>query len=128
MNNQKKKALRAAAKGYAFIGVNLIGVLVFWTFPLILSFIISISKWDYSKGISGLSFAGFANYIDMWKDEWFRASLINNVIFTVCFVILLIVFAFIISYILNEYVIGKKLAQLGLYLPVSYTHLTLPTT
>lgn len=105
------------AKGYAFIGINLIGVLVFWTFPLIFSFIISISKWDYTKGISGLKFTGFGNYIDMWKDEWFRASLINNIIFTVFFVLLLVVIAFILAYILNEYVIGKKLAQLGLYLP-----------
>lgn len=45
------------------------------------------------------------------------ASLINNIIFTVFFVLLLVVIAFILAYILNEYVIGKKLAQLGLYLP-----------
>lgn len=117
MSRKRKKALANIAKGYAFIGINLIGVLVFWTFPLIFSFIISISKWDYTKGISGLKFAGFGNYIDMWKDEWFRASLINNIIFTVFFVLLLVVIAFILAYILNEYVIGKNLAQLGLYLP-----------
>lgn len=117
MSGKRKKALANIAKGYAFIGINLIGVLVFWTFPLIFSFIISISKWDYTKGISGLKFTGFGNYIDMWKDEWFRASLINNIIFTVFFVLLLVVIAFILAYILNEYVIGKKLAQLGLYLP-----------
>jgi len=117
MSRKRKKALANIAKGYAFIGINLIGVLVFWTFPLIFSFIISISKWDYTKGISGLKFTGFGNYIDMWKDEWFRSSLINNIIFTVFFVLLLVVIAFILAYILNEYVIGKKLAQLGLYLP-----------
>ena len=117
MSRKRKKALANIAKGYAFIGINLIGVLVFWTFPLIFSFVISISKWDYTKGISGLKFVGFGNYIDMWKDEWFRASLINNIIFTVFFVLLLVVIAFILAYILNEYVIGKKLAQLGLYLP-----------
>lgn len=117
MSKKRKKALANIAKGYAFIGINLIGVLVFWTFPLIFSFIISISKWDYTEGISGLKFAGFGNYIDMWKDEWFRASLINNIIFTVFFVLLLVVIAFILAYILNEYVVGKKLAQLGLYLP-----------
>lgn len=117
MSKERKKELKAAAKGYAFIGINLIGVLVFWTFPLIFSFVISISKWDYTKGIGGLQFTGFDNYIDMWRDEWFRASLINNVIFTVFFVLLLLVIAFILAYILHEYVVGKKLAQLGLYLP-----------
>lgn len=117
MNTPKMKTLKAAAKGYAFIGLNLIGVLIFWTIPLIFSFIISISKWDYSKGISGLKITGFSNYIQMWKDDWFRASLINNIIFTISFVTLLIIFSFIVAYFLNEYVLGKKLAQLGLYLP-----------
>ena len=117
MNRKCKKNLQTLAKGYAFIGINLIGVLLFWTLPLVLSFIISISKWDLSKGIAGLHIVGFSNYIEMWKDEWFRASLINNIIFTVAYVAILVVLSFIVAYLMNEYVIGKKLAQLGLYVP-----------
>ncbi|HIT90447.1 MAG TPA: sugar ABC transporter permease [Candidatus Merdenecus merdavium] len=114
---RKYKNIKTAAKGYAFISLNFIGVIVFWMIPLIFSFIISISKWDYSKGIRGLKLTGFSNYVEMWKDEWFRASLVNNIIFTISFVAILIVLSFIVAYVLNEYVIGKKLAQLGLYLP-----------
>ena len=117
MNNNRMKSVRATAKGYAFIGINLIGVLVFWIIPLIFCFVISVSKWDYSKGIKGIRFSGFSNYIEMWKDAWFRASLINNIIFTVSYVAILIVLSFIIAYLLNEFVIGKKFVQLGLYLP-----------
>ncbi len=72
MNKKTKKMLKATAKGYAFIGINLIGVLIFWTIPLIFSFIISISKWDYGKGLKGLKFVGLENYISMWNDDWFR--------------------------------------------------------
>ena len=89
-------------KGYAFIGLNLIGVLIFWTVPMLFSFIISISKWDYSKGIKGIRIQGFSNYVEMWRDAWFRASLINNIVFTVSYVAVLV---------------GKKFVQLGLYLP-----------
>lgn len=117
MSRTRKKNLQALAKGYAFIGINLIGVLIFWTLPLLLSFVISISKWDLSKGIAGIRIVGFSNYIEMWKDEWFRASLINNIIFTVSYVVILVVLSFIVAYLMNEYVIGKKLAQLGLYIP-----------
>jgi len=117
MNRKRKKNWTALAKGYAFIGINLLGVLVFWTLPLLFSFIISISKWDFSKGIAGIKIIGFSNYIEMWKDEWFRASLINNIVFTVCYVAILVALSFIVAYCLNEYVIGKKLAQLGLYVP-----------
>lgn len=104
-------------KGYAFIGLNLIGVLIFWTVPMLFSFIISISKWDYSKGIKGIRIQGFSNYVEMWRDAWFRASLINNIVFTVSYVAVLIVLSFMVAYVLNEYVIGKKFVQLGLYLP-----------
>ncbi|MCI6887460.1 MAG: sugar ABC transporter permease [Lachnospiraceae bacterium] len=117
MNRKRKKTMQALAKGYAFIGINLIGVLVFWTLPLLLSFLISISKWDLSKGISGIRIIGFSNYIEMWKDEWFRASLFNNIIFTGSYVVILVVLSFLVAYLMNEYVIGKKLAQLGLYVP-----------
>lgn len=47
----------------------------------------------------------------------FRASLINNIVFTVSYVVILIVLSFIVAYLLNEYVVGKKFVQLGLYLP-----------
>lgn len=59
MDKQKRKKLKTAAKGYAFIGINLIGVLIFWTVPMLFSFIISISKWDFSKGFKGIKIVGF---------------------------------------------------------------------
>ena len=31
MNKNKIRSIKTAAKGYAFIGINLIGVLIFWT-------------------------------------------------------------------------------------------------
>ncbi|CUO36486.1 carbohydrate ABC transporter permease [Enterocloster clostridioformis] len=117
MNKRKIKKAKSAMKGYAFIGLNLIGVLIFWTVPMLFSFIISISKWDYSKGIKGIRIQGFSNYVEMWRDAWFRASLINNIVFTVSYVAVLIVLSFMVAYVLNEYVIGKKFVQLGLYLP-----------
>ncbi len=42
---------------------------------------------------------------------------INNIVFTVSYVVILIVLSFIVAYLLNEYVVGKKFVQLGLYLP-----------
>ena len=106
MDKQKRKKLKTAAKGYAFIGINLIGVLIFWTVPMLFSFIISISKWDFSKGFKGIKIVGFSNYIEIWRDAWFRASLINNIVFTVSYVVILIVLSFIVAYLLNEYLRG----------------------
>ena len=102
MDKQKRKKLKTAAKGYAFIGINLIGVLIFWTVPMLFSFIISISKWDFSKGFKGIKIVGFSNYIEIWRDAWFRASLINNIVFTVSYVVILIVLlGLYLPYIVN---------------------------
>lgn len=69
------KKVRTALTGYSFIAINVIGVFFFWVIPLIFSFVLSISKWDMSKGIAGIKITGFQNYIDMWKDEWFQGHL-----------------------------------------------------
>lgn len=111
------KKVKNALTGYSFIAINVIGVIFFWVIPLIFSFVLSISKWDVSLGLAGIKIIGFQNYIDMWKDEWFQASLVNNVIFTVAYVILLLVISFFVALFLKEKVIGKKFVQMGMYLP-----------
>lgn len=111
------KKIKNALTGYSFIAINVIGVVFFWVIPLIFSFVLSISKWDVSQGLAGIKIIGFQNYIDMWKDEWFQASLINNVIFTVVYVIFLLVISFFVALFLKEKVIGKKFVQMGMYLP-----------
>lgn len=119
-NNHRKyrrKQVRAALTGYSFIGINVLGVCFFWVIPLLFSIVLSLSKWDQSKGLAGIRLAGFDNYIKMWTDEWFLASLLNNIKFTLLYVVLLLVFGFFVALFLKEKVIGKKLVQMGLYLP-----------
>ncbi len=111
------KKVKNALTGYSFIAINVIGVIFFWVIPLIFSFVLSISKWDMSKGLAGIKITGLQNYIAMWKDEWFQASFLNNIIFTVAYVVLLLVLSFFAALLLKEKVFGKKLAQMGMYLP-----------
>lgn len=115
--NQIKKKVRAALTGYSFIGINVLGVCLFWVVPLIFSVILSFSKWDQSQGLAGIQLIGLKNYIKMWTDEWFRASLSNNVIFTLLYVVLLLGLGFFVALFLKETIIGKKFVQMGLYMP-----------
>lgn len=112
-----KKKMKTTFTGYAFIGVNVIGVCVFWVVPWIFSLILSFSKWDQSKGLAGIKLSGFENYIKMLSDEWFRVSLFNNIVFTGLYVLLLIVLSFLLALFLKEKIIGKKLVQMGVYMP-----------
>lgn len=111
------KKMKTALTGYSFIAVNVLGVIFFWVIPLIFSFVLSLSKWDMSKGIAGIKITGLQNYINMWKDEWFQASLFNNIIFTLAYVVILLAVSFLIALFLKEKVLGKKFVQMGMYLP-----------
>lgn len=112
-----KKRVKAALTGYAFIGINVLGVCFFWVIPLLFSIYLSLSKWDQSKGLAGIQLIGLENYIKMWSDEWFQASFINNIVFTLLYVALLLVLSFFAALFLKEKIIGKKLVQMGLYMP-----------
>lgn len=114
---RRKKQIKNALTGYSFISINVLGVLIFYVLPLVFSIILSFSKWDQSQGLSGIHFAGLKNYIDIWSDEWFRVSLLNNIEFTILYVVLLMVISFLMALFLKEKVIGKRLVQLGVYLP-----------
>ena len=54
--------------------------LLFWAYPLVYSFILSLSEY---KTLSGqISYIGFQNYIDVFNDDYFWNALINTIIFT----------------------------------------------
>lgn len=114
---RQKRTIRNTMTGYSFIILNVLGVLLFYVLPLIFSIILSFSKWDQSQGLSGIHFAGLKNYFDIWTDEWFRVSLLNNIAFTVMYVVILMSVSFLMALFLKEKVIGKRLVQLGVYLP-----------
>lgn len=114
---RKRRKIKNALTGYSFIIINVVGVFIFWVVPLIFSLVLSFSKWDQSQGLAGIKIIGFENYVKMWSDEWFRVSLLNNIKFTVLYVVLLLVISFFVALFLKEKVIGKKLVQLGTYLP-----------
>jgi multiple sugar transport system permease protein len=112
-----RRVLKETATGYGFIGFSVIGVLIFWTLPLIFSVGISFSEWDFVQGIKGIKFVGLENYVEMWKDEWFLVSLKNNIIYTISYVPILMILSFFVALLLKDFVYGQKLAKLGLYSP-----------
>lgn len=111
------KQLRTDITGYLFLGPNIIVFLLFTIIPIIFSFIISFSNWDYTQGFSNINFNKGMNYINMWKDSWFTQSLINTVIYSASLVPITILLALIISVLVDKYVIGKTPVKLALFMP-----------
>ncbi len=72
----RRTALREELAGYAFVSPWLVGFLAFMAFPVVLSFLLSCTKWS---GVSRLDFAqwvGLANFRELlFFDPRFRSTL-----------------------------------------------------
>ena len=80
---ERRKILHQNLVAYSFLAPSLIGVICFSLIPLIISLYVSLTDWNFSQGLGNWNFIGLTNFINLWKDEWFVASLKNTLIFTV---------------------------------------------
>lgn len=110
---KNKKALRYL-KGYLFLLPNFVGFFVFMALPIIMGFIISLT--DYN-GFRQFNFVGLKNYIDMFQDEYFRVSLIHNIVYTLVTVPGTIVFALMLAMAVNQGIKGSGIFKTMFFLP-----------
>lgn len=111
------KQLKTDLTGYTFILPNIIGVVLFTLFPMLFSLVISFTNWDYTKGFGNWNFIGIQNFTDMWKDEWFTASLINTIIFAIVVVPVTIALALVIAVVIDKFCFGKLPIRLAMFMP-----------
>jgi len=103
--------------GYLFLLPILLGFLIFMLFPILFSFILSFSKWDFMKGLSSIKFTGFDNFFAIFKDPWFTSSLKNTFVFAATTVPLSISIGLILAVLIDKYVYFKNFLKLSIFLP-----------
>lgn len=111
------KQLKIDLVGYSFILLNLAGTLIFTLLPLLFSFFISFTDWDFSSGFGTWQFNWGKNYLDMWSDEWFVASFKNTVIYAFSVVPLTIALAMVLAVIIDKYCFCKLPLRLTMFMP-----------
>lgn len=117
MNSRKvkKKVNRhEACTGYLFILPNLLGFLIFTAVPVVAGFIYSFTNYD---GFRTMDFVGLKNYMDLFKDSYFKISLINNFYFTLVSVPLSIIAGLMLAVVLNRGIKGKTFFRSVAYFP-----------
>ena len=92
MINQKKLA------PYIFIIPFLIMFLIFWIWPIIQSFRISLTDWD---GFTPSKFIGFENYLKLLKDNNFITALKNTVLAALVYLVFVVVLSLILGIFLG---------------------------
>lgn len=117
MNSRKiKKKINRheALTGYLFILPNLLGFLIFTAVPVVAGFIYSFTNYD---GFRTMDFIGLKNYMDLFKDSYFKISLLNNFYFTLVSVPLSIIAGLMLAVVLNRGIKGKTFFRSVAYFP-----------
>lgn len=99
---------------YLFILPNMILFATFMIIPLIMTFVLSLLKWN---GLGSPEFIGLANYSAIFNDKVFFISLWNTLLFTFFTVPILMTFALALSILLNTKVPLRGFFRSAIYMP-----------
>ncbi len=100
--------------GYLFILPLLLGLLIFYIYPVFKTIYYSFTKWGM---FGGTTFIGLENYIQLMKDPELIGSLKNTLIYTVCMVPLSMIFSILFASMLNQKIKGKSFFRIVYFLP-----------
>ncbi len=105
---------RNALVGISFILPNFIGFLVFVLIPVVFSFVLAFMDWD---GFNAMTFAGFENFVEIFKDRIFRQSLSQTFIYTFFNVLISAAAALGLAIILNAKLRGTTFFRSAIFFP-----------
>lgn len=105
--------------GYGFLAPILIIFTIFTAFPVVFSFILSFTKWDFMRGItlSSMQFIGIQNFKDIMKDPWFTDSMKHTLVYALATVPVGIALGLILAVLINKYVFAAGFFKVSIFLP-----------
>ena len=93
------KSLRESLIAYSFIAPNFIGFCIITLVPMVISIGLAFCDWD---GVHPVEFIGLQNFLDLLKDDTFKASFVNTIVYTVGTVPLTLVCSLGLAVLLNQ--------------------------
>ena len=102
--------------GYAFIAPMFIGTSVLVLFPILSSFVLSFTDWNFVAGYENAKFVGFENFSKLLTNALFLKGLVNNIILILAIPITLIL-SLALAVIINKYVYLKDLFKVIYFMP-----------
>ncbi|MFD3257956.1 carbohydrate ABC transporter permease [Paenibacillus lentus] len=111
----RSSKLRAYLPGVLFILPAFLLFSVFILFPLIYGIVMSFT--DYGGFNLKSNFIGLENYVNLFRDDYFKISLKNNFIYAALFVPLTIILALLSAVSLNRIIHLRKYFRMTFYFP-----------
>jgi multiple sugar transport system permease protein len=111
-----RRTLAKTWTSYLFILPNVIGVVVFLAYPILYSFYLSLTKWDF---VTDPEFVGLDNYVRLFtQDPLFWTSMRVTVLYVLMFVPSGLVAALLLALAMNQKIAGIKLVRTAIFVPV----------
>ncbi|MDR7078939.1 multiple sugar transport system permease protein [Neobacillus niacini] len=107
---------RESLPGYVFIAPMVIGSSILILYPIIASFVLSLTNWNFVSGFEGANFVGLDNFITLFQDKIFLKGLTNN------FILLLVVpiglfLSLLLAVFINKKIYLKETFKVIYFLP-----------
>lgn len=102
--------------GYAFVGPMIIGLFSFTLFPILASFFLSFTDWNFVAGFSKVKFLGFDNFVKLIHDSIFLLSLKNNMILMIVVPLTLII-SLVLAVVIDKSIYWKDIFKVVYFIP-----------
>lgn len=119
MKSLQQRRRREELVNFSFILPSLLAMICFSLIPMLISLYISLTDWNFAKGLGNWNFVGLDNFRGLWSDAWFTASLKNTLAYTVVTVPVGLLLAILLAVLIDRFV-REKLAnviRIAMYMP-----------
>ena len=123
---KKKSSLRHTGAFWAFVAPCCILFGIFFLLPLVLSIAFSFTNYD---GWKVMDFVGIKNYITLFKDSKFYASMGRTLVYTICCLPFRVIIPLLIAVLVTSPRVRlKSLSRTMIYIPVLMSALVVGIT
>ena len=112
--NMKRRARRRNLVAYSFIAPNFIGFAIFTLGPIVLALLMSFAEWD---GSNAMKFVGLQNFVNIFRDDRFIASLKNTIVYSIFTVPITLAMALGLAILLNQKIKGRDFFRTVAFFP-----------
>ncbi|MDQ0872830.1 multiple sugar transport system permease protein [Paenibacillus sp. V4I3] len=102
--------------GYAFVSPMVLGLFIFTLFPIVASFFLSFTDWNFVARFSKVKFLGLDNFVKLVHDSVFLLSLKNNLILMIV-VPLTLISSLVLAVIIDKKIHFKDLFKVVYFIP-----------
>lgn len=118
-NTYNRRKLRTELVNFSFVLPSLIAMLCFSLIPVVISLYISLTDWNFAKGLGNWNFIGLDNFKALLSDDWFIASLKNTAIYTVVTVPVGLALAIVLAALIDRFCKERiaNMVRIAMYMP-----------